>query len=309
MTRSTRRGFTLIEIMIVVVLLGLVMGTLMTVIVRQQRFYRNANQIMDSRSQIRQAVTILPVDLRGISTVGGDILALTDSAVEIRATYGSSVICDKFAGDSMSFAPTGQLSAGSGNVLTSFLTTPAVGDTLFVYDTATAVIANPWTIHRVTGVSTTTSALTCGVLSGYTALGDAAKTKTVVRVSPVLSATENKGSPVRFTRRVRYNIYVAGDSKWYLGYNQYTNGAWAGLQPVSGPYKAYTTDTLTSGLNLRYYQEDGTEVTSLGSATQVARIRLWVRAQAGQGVSLYGRANATTWQDYLNLTVAIRNRI
>ena len=309
MTRSPRRGFTLIEIMIVVVLLGLVMGTLMTVIVRQQRFYRNASQIMDSRSQIRQAVTILPVDLRGISTVGGDILALTDSAVEIRATYGSSVICDKFAGDSMSFAPTGALAANGGNVLTSFLTTPAIGDTLFVYDTATVAIASPWVIHRVTAVSTTTSALTCGVLSGYTALGDAAKTKTVVRVSPVLAATEIKGSPVRFTRRVRYDIYQAGDSKWYLGYNQYTNGAWAGIQPVSGPYLPYTTDTLTSGLNLRYFKADGTEVTTLASASQVARIRLWVRAQAGQGVSLSGNANGTTFQDYLNLTVAIRNRI
>lgn len=296
-TRASRRGFTVLEVTVVIALLGLVMGALMLVVVRQQRFYRDAGLRMDSRSQIRQASMILPGDLRGISPVGGDILALADSAVEVRATYGSAVICDRIAADAMAFAPAGRLSAGSGNILTSFLTPPDVGDTLFVYDTAAPAVESPWKAHRVAAVSVTTDARVCGVLSGYTAAGDASKSRVVVTVTPALAAAESKGSPVRFTRRVRYNIYQAGDDTWYLGYNQRVNDAWVGLQPVSGPYRAYTGDTLTSGLTLRYYAADGAEITAMADAARIARVRLWIRARKGPAA-----------EDYLTLTVAIRNR-
>ena len=69
---------TLVEIMIALVLLGIISGVIMRVIVRQQRFYQGANQIMTQRGQLRQATSVLPVDLRSLSSVGEDIRAVTD---------------------------------------------------------------------------------------------------------------------------------------------------------------------------------------------------------------------------------------
>src|SRR5215211_6321313 len=77
-----RRGMTLIEIMISLVLLGIVSGVIMRVVMRQQRFYQGVNQIMLQRGQLRQATSVVPVDLRSLSSVGNDILVATDSSIE-----------------------------------------------------------------------------------------------------------------------------------------------------------------------------------------------------------------------------------
>ena len=61
--RQSRRGMTLVEIMISLVLLGIISGVIMRVILRQQRFYQGANQIMTQRSQLRQATSVLPTSL------------------------------------------------------------------------------------------------------------------------------------------------------------------------------------------------------------------------------------------------------
>ena len=44
--RGRRRGMTLIEIMVSLVLLGIISGVIMRVIMRQQRFYQGVNQIL-----------------------------------------------------------------------------------------------------------------------------------------------------------------------------------------------------------------------------------------------------------------------
>ncbi len=48
-TPSVRRGITLPEMIVVMVLLGLVVGGLMTVLVRQQRFYTGTSEIIIRR--------------------------------------------------------------------------------------------------------------------------------------------------------------------------------------------------------------------------------------------------------------------
>ena len=87
LTRTTRahRGITLPEMMVVLVLLGLVVGGLMTVLVRQQRFYTGTSEIIQTKGSARQAIDILSSELRGISTGtrGGapnavDIYAMSD---------------------------------------------------------------------------------------------------------------------------------------------------------------------------------------------------------------------------------------
>src|SRR5207248_11613168 len=78
-------GFTLAELMLVVALLGLVVGATMTVLVRQQQFYRSAGQISGVREQLRQAIGAITTDLRAVSPLDGDFYAISDKSVEFRA--------------------------------------------------------------------------------------------------------------------------------------------------------------------------------------------------------------------------------
>src|SRR5207249_7641272 len=101
---SRRAGFTLIELVIAMVLMSLVGGAIVKLLLRQSRFYNSTTDLIQTRQQLRQAAAMLPSDLRGISSVGGDIFSMSDSALEFRSTFGSSVVCVN-AGGTLSTVP------------------------------------------------------------------------------------------------------------------------------------------------------------------------------------------------------------
>ncbi len=73
-TRFSRVGFTLIEIMVSLTLLGIVVGALLNTIISQQRFYVSAADIIEMRDNVRQAGDVLPMELGGVApAVPGEI--------------------------------------------------------------------------------------------------------------------------------------------------------------------------------------------------------------------------------------------
>lgn len=293
-------GVTLLELLFVTVLLGIVGGAVMTVIVRQQRFYGGAGHIVDARSQLRQAAGILPAEIRGISTAGGDVRFLSDSAFEFRATYGSAIIC-AVDGATITLPPA---TLANGNLLTSFLSQPVSGDVIFVHDTLAPASA-PWTQHVIAADPTTTTA-TCRPDSRFVTPADDATPRITFSMSPPPGAGSGPGSAIRFTRPVRYSLYRASDQRWYLGYNEQRQGAWLGLQPVSGPYRPYATSPSASGVSFQYFTENGAPVTTTAAATTVARVQFSVNGQAMQATA---GAAAGVFEDSLRTAVAIRNRL
>jgi len=87
------RGFTLIELMIALVITGLVMGTLYRVLTANQRFYRSQSSILDVEENIRAAAQILPAELKGLDASGGDIIAMSDTSITIKADRGLRFVC------------------------------------------------------------------------------------------------------------------------------------------------------------------------------------------------------------------------
>src|SRR5947207_3956826 len=88
---STRRaGFTLVELIITMVLVSFVAGAIVKLLLRQQRFYNSTTDLIQTRQQIRQAAAMLPADLRGISSVGNDIYAMSDSSLDFRSEEHTS---------------------------------------------------------------------------------------------------------------------------------------------------------------------------------------------------------------------------
>ena len=309
--RVRRSGFTITELMIAVSRFGLVMASLMALLVRQQRFYRGANEIIDTRTQLRQAAGVLPADLRSISSIGGDIKFVSDTMIEFLATYGTTIVCAKNSVVEF-IAPSDTLTR---HTLTAWLALPRVGDTAFVYNegTMTGSEDDTWLRARLDGVGTVTAG--CETFNNPNG-ADNARVRYRFRLNALtpMPATVVNGATVRFARPVRYRFYRGGDNLWYLGYQQYTvsglMGAWSATQPLSGPYDAWTAAGASgNGLRFLYYRQDGTAITGTSAADMAAIARIDVSMKArGPSANNTALARGGRLRDSLLVRIAIRNR-
>ena len=311
LTGARRAGLTLIEIMVALVLLSIIAGGIMSVVMRQQRFYQSATEVIDTRAQIRQAASVVPVDVRGISSVDGDIVEMTDSSLEVRGNIGSAVLCSRVAAGGEAIITVTPMNLADGSVFTSFLARPKVNDLALVFnDSLPGTADDTWNTYTITGIDSATA----GCPQFTDPNKDAGKYRYLYTLSgptPSLTFAPQMivdGAPVRFVRRVRYALYKSGsDSKWWLGYRECRgNGAECdAVQPVSGPYRPYVpNDTANSGLSFVYRDSTGA-VTA--TPTNVARIDLFVNGETQSPVSLGGNKAAETYRDYQRVTIAIRN--
>jgi prepilin-type N-terminal cleavage/methylation domain-containing protein len=301
MSTRNRGGFSLIEIMVALVLLGIVCGGIMTVIMRQQTFYRSATDVIDTRQQIRQATTVVPVDLRGVSSVGGDIIAMSDSALDVRGNIGSGLLCSHTA-TTITIPPENLF---AGRAFTSFLTRPQLNDVAIVFNDSTPGNQDDtWQIVTITGIDSTLA----GCTSFTDVANDATKYRFVYTVSPALSPLIVNGAPIRFARRSKYALYQsATDQLWWLGYRECRGdgSGCAAIQPVSGPYRSYVpNDTINSGISF-VYRDLANNVTNV--PVNVARIELFVHGET-QGLVSLGGGTLAKYRDYQKVTIAIRNR-
>lgn len=295
--RSARRGFSLVELIVILALGTIVMGGLTSVLVRQQRFYRGTADLIETRSQIRQAAGIIPSDLRGVSTVGGDILQISDTSMIFWATIGQAVACTAIPGATSIDIP--PLVLANKNTLASFTMTPALGDTVYVYHDGPSEAAGDdyWRAYGITG-SPTTSATSCLSLTGN---ADLTTARYSFPLSVPLSADISVGTPLRFVRRTRYTLFKAQDNAWYLGYCS-PDCAGATPQPIAGPFLPGGGGT--AGVSFSYQNEAGA-VTAVPA--NVAQVSIVVRGQTRGVVDMGGYKN-TYVGDSLRFSVAIRNR-
>lgn len=317
MRAGLRPGMTLIELMISMLLLSVVMGTVLSVVMRQQRFYRSASEIMETRGQLRSATAILPVELRGVSTqvrdatsavVGSDILSMGANMIEFRATFGAGIVCDNAAG-TVTLYPVEPLS--SGLRLGGFLYEPAVGDVMFFLNNGQGGSADDrWERHVI---ATTATSANCTTGLAASTAADLAIPRRQYTFSPTIPSTDIvAGAPVRVARTVKYELYQdATSGLWYLGQSvkNEASGAYGSREPVAGPYLAGTGNPATSGLYLRYLDVNGNILTANDLATRqsVTRIDVIVRGQTATDVrgSGFGTGNKQVLQ---SISVAIRNR-
>src|SRR5713101_134527 len=88
-----RRGFTLVEMMIALLLLGLVSAAVYQVLVNNQRLYMAQTQTIDLNQNLRAAAAILPAEFREIDAVDGDITAMSATSITFRAMRKLAFIC------------------------------------------------------------------------------------------------------------------------------------------------------------------------------------------------------------------------
>lgn len=240
---ANRRGFTLVELIVVTVLGGFIIAATLQILITNQRTYTAQNAQIRAQQGTRTAMSVLQGELREISAQGGDIISMDDDSITIRVMQNFGVACTVSTSDP------------------PVVTVLKVADDFRQYDSVFVFADNntaqsgddAWIAARVTAVDTTA---TCGTqeavdlsFSGQSA----AFTADSVRV----------GAAVRSYTHASYGLMTyQGDA--FLGRAD-SAGTWS---PLAGPLDA------AGGVSFIYLDQNGT-VTSVD--TLVRQIEITIR--------------------------------
>jgi hypothetical protein len=302
---ASRRGATVVELLVTLTLVVLIGGTLVSLFVGQMRTYNRTREAAAIQNDLRTGLGFLPIDLRAASVALGDLVAMTDTALRMRATIGSSVVCERPNASTLVLPPLGL----ARNVLTSWYTEPAVGDWVAVYVSSDADPSrDSWRMLRVTAIGAAPAAECAGAPFTDPALDPpASKPRWRVTLSDTVSVTESgAGRPVRFLRLVKYALFRPNPAanRWYLGYADSVAAGWNPTEPVAGPFAPYSAAFAASaGIRFRYYDTLGVLVPAPTAASRIGRVDVALR-----GASRVRAGADSLVRDSLLLRIALRNR-
>jgi hypothetical protein len=294
---------SLAELVVAVALAALVGAAVTGTINRQQLFYRGASELHYAREGIRDAMEVMSTDIRAMS-VSDTIKLRADSAIEFLASIGSSVVCQS-VGNQIGLPPR----HAEANSFSAFLAEPDTGDIAAFY-THSAEGHEQWERHRIAGFASRDLAGSCPPSSAFSAQldQDARRTGFVVTLADPLPGAIKAGVPIRFLRRARYSLYKAGDGRWYLGYrrcNAMGTSTCGPVQPLSGPYGAYSADARLTGLGFEYFDGHGQLLGPADSPFMLARVDITARSEESQRIAS-GRTRGAS--ESATISVAVRNR-
>ena len=293
----SRRGFTMIELLVALVLLGIVSTAIYRVLVNNQRLYMAQTQRIDLSQNIRASNTILSAEFRELDAFDGDIIAMSADSILVRGMRWLSFVCvppalngnnlgnqmiirGRQVGDPMFF--------GSRYINEN-------SDSLLIYldGNQTTRLDDYYVPGRIAATPGNQQCPAVGAIAAQPGTrivfdGNFIAGPNVAGAIPV-------GAPVRGFERVVYQLYQPpGDTSWYVGFQP--AGASA-PQPLIGP-------VLSNGLTFQYFNAAGA-VTAV--RTQVARIDVTVRARTTAQVRAGGQAARRAIVDSITFSVALRN--
>lgn len=269
----TRRGTTLVELLVALVLAALVLGAATGSLLRQQRTTATLAGGAQSGAQGRAGGALLAAPL-SLQAATSDDLAdgeARDSALQLRTVVATGLACDRSAW--ITFATTD----AAGGVV-GIATAPRAGDTLWwlVADSAR------WLGRPL--LDTRSDTARCAAAE---AAGGAPVARPVQRLRTVSDDSVPMRAPLRITRIQRIALYRAGDGSWQLGLRDWSDAAHAFVapQPAAGPFQRLAADGARTGL--RYFDSSGAELGLDGQpvfGARIARVRLTMIAPSpGQG--------------------------
>ena len=91
---NDRRGFSLVELVIVALLGSLMVMTAYQVLITNQQTYRVQNSKVQAQQSTRAAMDVLFGELREVSSKGADIVSFAADEIEFRAMRTIGAVCD-----------------------------------------------------------------------------------------------------------------------------------------------------------------------------------------------------------------------
>lgn len=254
---SDRRGFTLVELIIVALLGSLMVMTAYQVLVTNQQTYRVQNSKMQVQQSTRAAMEVLFGELREVSSQGADIVNFAADEIEFRAMRTVGAVCD------VDYALLGVIPTMTvRKVLDDF----AAGDSIFVFaDNDPFLTADDtWIKANVTSVDTTA---VCTDINGTTY--EATRMNFTGQVAAFVADTVREGAPMRDFTRLTYGL-MDYNGEDYLGRSE-NNGDWS---PLVGPLAGATG---RPGLEFAYLDSDGNATTV---AADIAQVGITIRSHS-----------------------------
>lgn len=290
------RGFTMIELLVALVLLGLVSTAIYRVLVNNQRVYMAQTQRIDLSQNIRAANNILSAEFRELDAFDGDVAAIGPDSIVIRAMRWLSFVCVPPVLDGN---PAGRqmIIRGNGVGTPMFFGSRFINevtDSLLIYldGNQTTRLDDYFVPARLAATPGNQQCPAVGAIAaqpGTRLLFDG----NFIPGTNIAGAITT-GAPVRGFERVRYRLYQpSGDTLWYIGYQP----AGQTIQPLIGP-------VLANGLTFQYFNAAGAQT---AVRTQIARIDVTVRARSTAQVRSGGQAPRRAIVDSITFSVALRN--
>ena len=267
----SRRGFTIIEMLVGMVVGLLVLTSVVQLLIVQGRGYRKQREIVDIRETAREASALLSWDLRQSAIGGSPLAALGANSITIRSPRGMGTICAKHP----TLARYGLWKSG-GNILAT------ADDSALVYQ----VGRDNWQALKITAVGTP-------VAMGVVACAwPGARPPDVVVEFAVATKSDTSyikvGAPFRNFRRVQYAEFQL-NSRWWLGRKV---GAAALHEQLTGPLLA----PASNGLAFAYYDTLGAVTANpaaVGTVAITLRTESYKRTYIGNTFD-YQRDSLTT---------------
>lgn len=263
-------GFTFVELLVVVVLGLVIIGTVYRTITVQERSYRQQGAMITAQQAMRGALATLEAELREVSATGGDLISIQPREVTFRAYRKVGFVCDaSMGGGQLDIAELGEPFESQDNLL------------VFVDNDPLVAADDFWTTATVLS----TGAASCAVSFG----GHPTRRVTTTGGS---FAGVLPGAPVRSFVPMTYGLYEI-DGEWVFG-----RVAPDDVEPVAliGPLAPPDE----RGLEFRYFDVNGNQ--TLDPAA-VVRIEIHVRGKA-----VGGSYTSPEYVDSLTTQLFLRNR-
>lgn len=212
---KARKGFSLAELLVAVVLLGIVGGALTRLVVDQMRFFDGVQVKRGARSAARNSMNVMLAELRMVQDSGGvTAIANDNKSITVNVPYRFGMFCGTSGGTStLSMLPidsmTGAMASMAGYAWRGRLS----GRYTYVATTNATPSATP---TRCTGSAAGEAGLATVSING--------RTGQVLDVSPVIASTTTLGSAVFFYQSVTYSFAASTMFPGKVGLYRAVNG-------------------------------------------------------------------------------------
>ena len=246
--RGHRRGFTLAELLIAVVLLGIVGAGITRLLQSQMRFFQRSTGARDARAVTRNALNLVRDEMRMIEPQG--ITAATTTSITVRVPYAMGVYC---SASTATFVP-----------VDSLIQTTAVFAGYAYRDTA---LNAPYTYVATTTAPSAGTLTLCTTTAGITPVTNGQ----TLLLSPAIGSLA-AGAPVLLFQTVRY----------YLSASTLEPGRTALWRQVTGGVNEEVAVPFDASSVFQFYVSGGTtpQATVPGTLSTITGLELVLTGQS-----------------------------
>jgi prepilin-type N-terminal cleavage/methylation domain-containing protein len=284
--QRVRRGFSLAELLVAVVLVGIIGGALSKMVVNQMRFFDTVQVMRGARSAARNSMNVMLSDLRMVQDSGGvTAVATGDKSITVNVPYSFGLYCGNTGGVSIVSMLPGDSASLAMAKFAGYAWRKRSTGRYTVVSGATAT---------VTTANTTVCTTSAGINTISITPASTARTGLIYELTPVIPSTTAPGSAVFFYQTVTYSFAA---SSIYPG--QY--GLW---RSVSGGVTEELMAPFASTARFRYYTtSDDTSRTTAPSLDQLRGVAIVLDANGSRTPA--GRT--TTTQSHMMTSVFFKN--